>query len=86
MIILMLLVWMLIGCGTIYVAVLIHFVKAEMNGYDALSWWKRRHSTPIFGSTDDVLRFIVGLVIWPVRLYEFLVSIPKLYELYELKI
>ena len=84
MIILKLMLWMILGFCVIYVVICVHLVRATMKGYDAIGWWKKS-SLPLFGSSDDVLRYTLGLMIWPIRLYEFISSIPQYYEEYELK-
>ena len=84
MIILKLMLWMMIGFCVIYVVIIVHLVRATMKGYDAMGWWKR-NSPPLFGSSDHVSQTTLGLMIWPIRLYEFISSIPQYYEEYELK-
>ena len=84
MIILKLMLWMVLGFCVIYVSAFVHLFRAEMKGYDAICWWVRT-TPPVYESSNIVLLFILGLMIWPIRLYEFVSSIPQYYEQYELK-
>lgn len=73
---------MLLGLVVIFVAALIHIIKAHTNGYRVLEWWENRHE-PI-RDLYDVIMIIFGLIIWPIRFTQFLLDIPWLYEQYEL--
>lgn len=85
MIILKLLAWMIMGFITIYATVLIHFIVAERGEYDPGEWWSK-HTPELLGEMNYIwLRFIFGLIIWPIRVIQFCMSIPWLYEQYELK-
>ena len=83
MIILKLVLWMTLGCITIFTVLLVHVIRAHMKGYNALDWLAENCADPM-DTPKEVLRFIFGLIIWPVRLYTFIRQIPWLYTQYEL--
>lgn len=81
---LLLLGYLLLGCITIYGAVTIHLFRAYYKGYDVIKWWKENYDldNPL-ATNNDKFGFAIGLLLWPVRLVEFLSMIPDLYEQYE---
>lgn len=83
MIILKLVLWMVLGWITIFTVLLVHVIRAHLKGYNALDWLSENYTDPI-STPNGVLRFIFGLIIWPVRLYTFIRQIPWLYTQYEL--
>lgn len=83
MIILKLVLWMVLGWITIFMVVLIHTIRAYMKGYNALDWLAKNYADPM-DTPNEVLSFIFGLIVWPVRLYTFIRQIPWLYTQYEL--
>lgn len=83
MIILKLVLWMVLGWITIFMAVLIHVIRAYVKGYNALDWLAENYADPM-DTPKEVLRFTFGLIVWPVRLYTFIKQIPWLYTQYEL--
>ena len=80
------LTWLISGVIVVSITGLIHLITAEMKGYKALEWWNK-HGDDIFkGYTrfHIALKLIFGLLIWPVRVLEYLLFyIPKLYNSYE---
>lgn len=77
-------VWYLaIGVLCIFGTALVHMMQAEKRGYNAIEWWNE------FSDSFDLkvdINFAIGLLIWPIRCYEFIVhTVPDLYELYEPK-
>lgn len=79
--------YLLIGLVAIYVTVLIHLIKADMKGYCVMEWWKENYNLDHPLSTEqDKYQFLIGMIIWPVRLYEFIEVIPELYDLYDIRI
>lgn len=79
--------YLLIGLVTIYVTVFIHFIKAEMNGYCCMDWWRENFDLPNTLSTNQgKYQFIIGMIIWPVRLYQFIDMIPELYQAYDIRV
>lgn len=83
MIVLQLIGYMLFGWVVIFIAVAIHMSKACMNGYMVFEWWKENRNSGI-RNLYDLLMFMWGWFIWPIRLTQFLLEIPWLYEQYEL--
>lgn len=83
MIILKLVLWMILGWITIFMVVLIHVIRAHMKGYNALDWLAENYADPM-DTPKEVLLFTFGLIVWPVRLYQFCSDIPWLYTQYEL--
>lgn len=80
-----LILWMFIGFVAIYVAAFIHLIRAEFKGYKACEWWNI-NGKRILSETEQIeFKFVIGLVIWPVRIVQFWYVIPKLYEAYEHK-
>lgn len=86
---LQLLFWMVLGIITAFVVSVIHLVRAESKGYNALEWWDE-HSSDLFKMYtpfDYTIKCIFGLVIWPIRILSFLmITIPELYKHYELRV
>ena len=73
--------YLVIGWMLTFTTSFIHVIRAELKGYKALEWWTNR------GSSDcDPVSFFAGLIIWPIKLCQFIfITIPDLYETYELK-
>lgn len=72
------------GLLTIYGVAFMHLVQAEMKGYAALDWWA--DNGDYINQAADPTAFVLGVIIWPVRCYEFCVqTVPELYSLYDLK-
>ena len=76
--------WPIIGIVIIYVVTFIHLIIACMKGYDPTKYWKNRSNSVNFSDSSFVMRFIIGMYIWPYRLFEFLAAIPELYDNYDL--
>ena len=69
----------------IWGAAVIHLVMAETKGYDAVKWWYT-HEDEVYNQSDNiVLDVIFGIIIWPVRLAQFMNVINDYYEMYDLK-
>ena len=83
MLVLYLLGWMLLGFVVIFTTVFIHVLMAEKRGYRALEWLGRASKKANFNTNHIVIRFIFGLLIWPVRLTQFLMKLPYYYSKYE---
>ena len=78
-----LIMYLLFGLVSVFGFTTAHLIMAERNGYAALEWWAE-HNSSLDTSIDG--NFFVGLLIWPVRLAEFVFrTVPELYELYDLK-
>lgn len=78
-----LIVYLVFGVVSIFGFTTAHLVMAERNGYDAINWWMNNKDS-LDTSVDG--NYIIGLLIWPVRLAEFVFqTVPELYELYDLK-
>lgn len=77
--------WMLGGLLIMYVVVFTHLLIMERKGFAACDWWRERIPGMLNGINYKVIRFIFGLIIWPIRLIQFLMFIPDTYETYETK-
>lgn len=77
-----LVVWMLSGLFTILATVTAHLVRADQKGYDPWTYWDKENST-VFADKLWVVKFLFGLMIWPIRLYQFVKGIPNLYDQYD---
>lgn len=79
------LLWMILGYVSFWSVVSIHLHKAEKKGYYAIDYWVI-NGPDIFDEIDNLpISFMVGLLIWPIRLASFISSIPDLYDIYEVK-
>ena len=75
--------YLLVGLIAIFSAGVIHLIRAERKGYDAINWWNEHN---IIAEADYlVLRLIFGTIIWPVRLAQFIMDLPEYYGMYDLK-
>ena len=83
MIVLYLLGWMLLGFVAIFTTIFIHVLMAEKRGYRALKWLSYASKKAKFNTDHIVIRLIFGLLIWPVRLTQFLMKLPNYYSKYE---
>lgn len=79
--------YLVIGYITIFVTIIIHIVRAELKGYEALKWFEEYSSeNEIISGPNDAMDVLIGFTIWPIRELQFIfITIPKLYEAYELK-
>ena len=80
---LVVLLYLLLGVVVLYGVILAHFITSEMKGYKSIEWWTEHNSD----MRKDISwqKVIFGLIIWPVRIIQFLLSIQKLYEAYSQK-
>lgn len=78
-------IYLIVGLITIFCVVSIHLIKAELKGFAAFDWWDKHN--PQIGETREssVVKFIFGLMIWPMRVIEFVESIDDLYKAYDRK-
>ena len=75
--------YLVFGVVSVYGFATAHLVMAERSGYDAIKWWMSNKDS-LDTSVDG--NFFIGLLIWPVRLIEFVFqTVPALYEQYDLK-
>ena len=79
--------YLLIGLIAIFATVFVHLCKAECAGYCALEWWDRNYDLkqPL-KTDDDIVQFLIGMCIWPMRLYAFISYIPELYQSYDIRV
>ena len=76
--------YLLTGLITIFSVSFCHLYKAEKDGYEALKWWNE--NSHLLAKEITVKSYILGLMIWPIRLYYFTFKlVPILMEHYELK-
>ena len=80
---LVVLLYLLLGVVVSYGVILAHIIMSEMKGYKSIEWWAKHNSD----TRKDISwkEVIFGLIIWPVRIIQFLLSIQKLYEVYSQK-
>ena len=83
MIVLYLLGWMLLGFVVIFTTIFIHVLIAEKRGYRALKWLSYASKKANSNTDHIVIKLIFGLLIWPVRLTQFLMKLPYYYSKYE---
>lgn len=76
-----LIIWLLSGFVVIMVVSYVHLYDAEKRGYDAINYWCNYSVNMHFSPAC----FIFGLIIWPIRVAQFVIGIPDLYEVYDLK-
>lgn len=77
--------YLLTGLITIYVATIMHLVIAEKKGYAAVDFWYT-NGKPMLEAEDNLGgSFMIGLIIWPVRLVQFALDTPYYYDMYEEK-
>ena len=76
--------YIILGIICIYGVAAVHLATADIRGYKALEWWTEEKGKRLRADTTkkDV---IIGVLIWPIRLIEFINVIPDLYTLYERK-
>ena len=82
------LMYLLIGFGTLYAVILLHLIKAEKEGYAAFEWWHRRNenmSPDFYIANSEKLSFVLGMIIWPIKVTNFIINIPNYYEQYDRK-
>lgn len=75
--------YLVIGIFTLYGAATLHLLRAESKGYKAIKWWNENVPLSEIYNLRTVPGFILGMLIWPIRLYKFYNMIPMYYELYE---
>lgn len=80
-----LLVWILAGYLTMFVAMYVHLVTAEGKGYKALEWWMTNLSLMMEGDDQKYfgIKLIFGLVVWPVRFIQFTLDLGYYYSMYD---
>lgn len=78
MIILYLFVYTLIGLVSSFVAALIHIITAMKMGYKVIEYW---NDHPV--SNGCWPHILVGILIWPIRLIQFIMRIDDWYIAYE---
>lgn len=75
-------IYYLTGFVMIYGAAVVHLIRAEMKGYDAIKYWDKHQ----LGLTyDDLPAMLIGITIWPVKLIQFLSETDYYYSLYDIK-
>lgn len=73
-----LLLWWTIGLLVIFIAAVIHIVKAVRIGYEPVL-----EEDSKFEGIYDIVKFLWGLTIWPIRLAQFIDEIPERYTKYK---
>ena len=79
-----LVLWLVLGIASIGIAAVAHVILAEKRGYEALKFWGEVELEKI-STREVVVKIIFGLLIWPVGLINFMMDLPKYYDMYELK-
>lgn len=80
--VLLVLGYVVLGFLCIWAAAFIHLLTAEKRGYRACAYWEENIFPVIKNEKYRTLKVIFGLIIWPVRFIQFLLSIKRLYEEY----
>lgn len=76
--------YIVLGLLLVYGAAFIHLIRAELKGYAAIVWWDKNGES--IRQMVTPRSYILGVLVWPERLYTFLMkTIPELYKLYDLK-
>ena len=75
-------IYYLVGVITIYGAALVHLIRAEWEGYEAIKYWDEHQ---LLLSHDDLPAMLVGMTVWPVKLIRFLRETDYYYSLYDTK-
>lgn len=77
--------WPLIGLISIFMVTTGHLIVSYVKGYDSFEWWAKHGSEINRNLENKEILFVIGLMIWPIRLVQFVSSIPVLYEVYDLR-
>ena len=70
--------YLVIGFVAIYATAVIHVIRAESLGYNCAEWWIDFMQE--FEDDVTAIKYIIGLIIWPLRLAEFIIYIPEFYK------
>lgn len=79
--------YLLMGPVMIFIAALIHIIKAERKGFDALSCWSELEIDSLIDEGYITkINFIVNMIFWPYRLLTLiLIDMKYFYEQYPIK-
>ena len=78
-------IYLIVGLTTIFGVVSIHLIRAELKGFAAFDWWDK-HNPPYEETRESsLIKFLFGMMIWPVRVMRFMMEIDDLYEAYDRK-
>lgn len=75
--------YLVLGLIMIYGSAFIHIVYAEMNGYECIKWWEEHQDIIRSQINNNRVSYVYGLIIWPIRLIQFINSMPELYDQYD---
>ena len=78
-------IYLIVGFITVFGVLSIHLIRAELKGFAALDWWDKYD--PLYGETREsfLIKFLFGIMIWPIRVMQFMMEIEDLYEAYDRK-
>lgn len=78
-------IYLIVGFITVVGVLSIHLIRAELKGFAALDWWDKYD--PLYGETREsfLIKFLFGMMIWPIRVIQFMMEIDDLYEAYDHK-
>ena len=78
-------VYLIVGFITMFGVTLIHVIRAELKGFAAFDWWDK-HNPPYRETIESsLIKFLFGMMIWPIRVIQFMMGIEDLYEAYDQK-
>ena len=70
-----------IGILVLGVTFTIHLIKAEMQGYWALDYWEVVF--PMIEKKISIGELVWSILIWPVRLIQFIAIVGVFYDIYD---
>lgn len=78
-------IYLIVGFITVVGVLSIHLIRAELKGFAAFDWWDKHD--PLYGETREsfLIKFLFGMMIWPIRVIQFVMEIEDLYEAYDRK-
>ena len=77
----MIIMYIAIGMITCGLVMFIHIVSAQIQGYLAFEYWEvALHE---FDSNLTPLKFVWGMIIWPIILYKIIALVPMFYDVYD---
>ena len=78
-------VYLITGFAALYLVAKVHIVRGEMKGYDVIGYWKRILKKISYNNGHNIMLLVLGVIIWPVRIIQFLLNEEEYFELYTTK-
>lgn len=76
----MALMYVVVGMIVFGLVILVHLISAESRGYWAFNYWEA--ALPEIEYKPTTSQFILTMIIWPIRLWQFIALIPTFYDVY----